>query len=76
MKLYLIVWEYLEPDRECEWTHEVLEEYPNEKKTKQIIARFMLDNFEQNIDEYTINNTWVSTIDEIDGYKITVTKEQ
>lgn len=77
MKLYLIVWNFEETDRGWEWTHVALEEYPNEKQTRRIISEFMLDTFEQNYgDDYMTDSVFVNTIDEVDGYKITVSKEQ
>lgn len=75
MKLFLITWEFEQYDRECEWTHVVLAEYPSYQKIMEIINSFMLNNHDESPDEFDIENYWCNTVDQIDGYKITVTKE-
>lgn len=74
MRLFLIVWQFEDIDRECEWTHVVLEEYPDPNKIEQIIEDFMRDNHEEEREDYDISDYWCNTIDTVNGYKISVNK--
>lgn len=76
MKLYLIVWEFEQWDRECEWTHVILTEYPAPVQIIDVINKFMLENHEESPNEFEVSNYWCSTIDMVDGYKINVTKDK
>lgn len=75
--LHLIVWQYDDPDRECEWTHVVTEStYLSSDQERKIIEEFMRDNMEQEPDEYDISDSWSNRIDMVDGYKITVADQK
>ena len=72
MKLFLLTWEFEQYDRECEWTHVVLKEYPSPEQIDKIIADFMLENHEESPEDYEIENYWCNTVEMVDGYRIRV----
>ena len=74
MKLFLLVWEFEQIDRECEWTHFVSKEYPTPLEINKIIRDFMRDNHEETPQDYDIQNHWCSSIETVDGYKVTLSK--
>lgn len=74
MKLYSINWEFEQFDRECEWTHVVLAEYPSPQDTIKIINDFMQDYHDESPEDFGISEYWINTIEMIDGYRIRVEK--
>jgi hypothetical protein len=74
--LYLLVWEYEDGDRECEWTHFVSDKdlVSINDSVKEIIMKFMLDNFDEQPEDYTISNFWLNKVDQQDGYKVVLEK--
>lgn len=75
MNLFLIVWQYDEPDRECEWTHFVSEkDYIDSDEEREIIANFMRENMDQEPDDYEVSDSWCNKVSMIDNYKINLEK--
>lgn len=72
MRLFSINWTFEDIDRECEWTHVVMAEYPTAEQQLKIIADFMLENHEETPEDYDVHDYWAGTVDVVDGYKIIV----
>ena len=71
--LYLLTWEFGDVDRECEWTHFVSDkEVIDYSEQLKIVKEFMEENHEESPEDYDIENVWLNSVTQIDGYKITV----
>lgn len=77
MKLYVAIidWIHYDERQEAEWfffTGESYVHYEIVKKAKEHLT----ENVDVRYEDIKINNVWVNHVDEVDGYKVTLTKEK
>ena len=78
MNLYFLVWECEEYSMEAEWTHFVSDKEVIEYEQQIKIANDFMRGNESVPDEekYNIEDIWLNTINEVDGYAIKLVKKE
>ena len=78
MNLYLLVWECEEYSMEAEWTQFVSDKEVIEYEEQIKIANEFMRGNESVPDEekYNIEDIWLNTINEVDGYEIKLVKKE
>lgn len=79
MNLYLIVGTYTSFDGDeldTEWLFVVRDKYPEYDESKALLEQHIADVVEIDREDFDVVDVWSNGYTEVDGYKITLEKEQ
>jgi hypothetical protein len=75
MKLYIAIidWGYFDETKEAEWFFFAGESYEYEEIKKKAVEH-LVENVDVEAEFVEIDNLWINEVNEVDGYKVTLTK--